>query len=401
MRIDRLARGAVVAFACLAAGNAGAAPAALRIDLTGRAEVVFDTARNPCPGFAMPDINPRAFRDASGQTILFALDQSNQPLAGPSLGQAKPTCRSALPSGENANPATFDGRRYLTSAWTSDGRAVAGLVHDEYHAETHPGRCASKASLACWYNAVIAVRSGDGGQTFAPASPLVVAAPPFRQDFDQTRHRGFFNPSNMFNGPGGIYAFASTTGWDGQSAGACLLRNPDPRDPAGWRGWDGRGFNVRWSDPYAGGKPVATPPCVPVRPFGFPVGSVVRHRSSGLYVGLWEQPKIEGETPFGVFPVAGFYIATSRDLLQWSDPTLVLPAAVIHQACGPHGENKNGVTLAYPALLDQEATGRNYDNVGDVAWLYFTQIKMEGCDAGARRMLMRRPIAIKRDAGRP
>lgn len=399
MPIDRRAWSVALALACLLAAPAEAAPAALTLDLAGRPEPVFDTAQRSCPGFAMPDVNPRAFRDASGQTILFALEQENRPFAGASLSQVKPTCGSALPSGENADPAAFDGRRYLTSTWTTDGRVVSGLVHNEYHAEAHPGRCASKDGLACWYNTVLAARSVDGGRSFAPASPLVVAAPPFRQDHDQTRHRGFFNPSNMFGGPGGVYVFASTTGWDGQSAGACLLRNPDPRDPAGWRGWDGRAFAARWANPYSSPKPQTTP-CVPVKPFGFPVGSVVRHRASGLYLALWEQPRIEGATPFGVFPVAGFYVATSRDLVEWSEPTIVLPAAVIHQACGLREENKNGTTLAYPAFLDEDAQGRNYDDVGDGAWLYYTQIKMDGCDASARRVLMRRPVTIKRDARR-
>ena len=101
MPISRRTRYAALASACLAAGPVKASPAALSVDLVGRPELVFDAARNPCPGFAMPDINPRAVRDASGQTVLFALEQENRPFAGASLSQVKPTCRSALGSGEN------------------------------------------------------------------------------------------------------------------------------------------------------------------------------------------------------------------------------------------------------------------------------------------------------------
>ena len=357
-----------------------AAPPALTIEITGPARPLFDVAATPCESFTQPDVNPRAFRTASGATRMFALDQDNRSFLGADLSQAKPTCRSSLPSGENADPAAFDGRRYITATWTFDGRAVAALVHDEYHADAHPGRCRTTDGLSCWYNSVVAARSSDGGATFAPASPLVVAAAPFRQDVDQTRHRGFFNPSNMFAGPGGVYVFTSTTGWSGQDAGACLLRNANPLDSGGWRGWDGRAFAARWRDPYAG--PPRADPCRPIAPFGYPVASVVRHRASGAWLAIWEQPKLEGATPFGVFPIAGFYLATSRDLLHWSDPEIFLPTGVVHQPCGLRDENRDRTISVYPALLDEQATGRNYDDIGDTAWLYFTQIALEGCNAG-------------------
>lgn len=391
-RAERSRIPAFVLVCLLSAGPAGAAPAELSVTIAGQPVSLFEVAKRPCGVFTMPDINARAFRDDKGQTRLFTLDQENRSFVGPSLLDATPTCVSSLPSGEKADPAAFDGRRYITSTWTFDGRAVAALVHNEYHAETHPGRCTTTNAMACWYNAIIAVRSNDGGARFAPASPLVVAAPPFRQDFDQTRHRGFFNPSNMFAGPGGVYVFTSTTGWPGQKPGACLLRNPDPLDSAGWRGYDGEGFFARWSDPYGSSR--RADPCQPVKPFGFPVAAVARHRPTGLFLAIWEQPAIEGRTPFGVFPAAGFYLATSRDLIEWSDPALFLKTAIVHQPCGLRDENRGGSILSYPSLLDDKAQGRNYDNVGDAAYLYFTRIGLDGCNPGARRVLMRQPVVI-------
>jgi hypothetical protein len=384
---------AFLAFATSAA-VARAAPPALTIDLSGRPEPIFAVAQNPCADYTQPDIHARAFRNAAGKTVMFGLDQSNRPFVGASLGTAKLDCRSALSSGENADPAAFDGRRYLAATWTNDGTHVAGLVHDEYHADTHPGRCAGKGELACWYNAIIAVRSGDGGMNFAPASPLVVAAPPFKQDVDQTRHRGFFNPSNMFAGPGGVYIFAATTGWDRQTPGACLLRNADPLNSAGWRGWNGHSFATRWSNPYATAHPdIAS--CQPIKPFGLPVASVVRHRPSGLYLAIWEQMKVAAADWTEEFSVAGFYLATSRDLRNWSEPRLFLPTQTVHQPCGAHDENKDGSILAYPSLLDENAKGRNYDDVGDSAWLYVTRIALDGCNPATRRVLVRQKILIR------
>ena len=380
------------------ANSAAAEPAALRIELAGKPTQIFDVARKSCRDFTQPDINPRAIRVASGETRVFALDQDNRPFVGQSLLTLEPSCRSALSSGENADPAAYDGRRYIASTWTTDGTAVAALVHNEYHADAHPGRCRTADGLACWYNTILAVRSTDGGASFAPALPLVVASVPFRQDADQTRHRGFFNPSNMFAGPGGVYTFASTTGWAGQDAGACLLYNRDPLDPAGWRGWNGRSFAARWTNPYR--QQARADACQPIKPFGYPVASVVRHRGTGLYLAIWEQPKLAAPSPFGDFPVAGIYLATSRNLVDWSDPSLVVPAAVVHQPCGLHDENRGGVILAYPSLLDDKAVGRNYDDVGDRAWLFVTRIALDGCNPGTKRVLVRQPVTITREETR-
>ena len=389
----------LVGFVCQIATTVSAAePAALRIELTGSAAVVFEVARKPCPVFTQPDINPRAFRDAVGRTHVFALDQDNRPLTGRSILSLEPSCRSALSSAENADPAAFDGRRYITATWTIDGKNVAALVHNEYHADAHPGRCRTTNALACWSNTILAAQSSDGGANFLPASPLVVASAPFRQDVDQTRHRGFFNPSNMFAGPGGVYVFTSTTGWSGQEAGACLLRNADPFNPAGWRGWNGRAFAARWSDPYR--QTPRADACQPLKPFGYPVASVVRHRATGLFVAIWEQPKLSDPTPFGDFPIAGIYLATSRNLIDWSEPSVVVPTAVVHQPCGLHNENRGGTILAYPALLDDHADGRNYDDVGDDAWLFVTRIALDGCNPGARRVLVRQAVRIVPDEAR-
>ena len=35
-----------------------------------------------------------------------------------------------------------------------------------------------------------------------------------------------------------------------QQAGVCLMRTDRLDDPASWRGWDGRDFTVKFTDPY-------------------------------------------------------------------------------------------------------------------------------------------------------
>ena len=386
-------RAAVAALALLASVaplRAQSLPA-LTLKLEGRAEKVFDTATDKCAPIDIPDVNPRAFRAADSSIVMFALHYEARPLRGPDFAHLKVDCHVSLNSTQNPDPATYDGRRYLTSTWTSDGKRVAALIHDEYHADQHPGRCLFQSDLQCWWNTVLSFHSQDGGATFTPSKPLVVAAAPFRQDVGQGRHRGFFNPSNMVGKDGYVYAFVSTTGWEGQHFGACLIRNRDPMDSEGWRGFDGQSFTVRWRDPYAQQKSYDQPICKTLEPFGFPVGAVLRHRPSGHWIALWEAPRIEGK-----FPTSGFYYATSRDLLDWSLPALLAAAPTMHQPCGSGDSNKDGTVLSYPALLDETADGRNFDNAGDAPSLFYARVKNNGCIPGAERVLMRQRIRISR-----
>jgi len=391
----RRAAGVVLALlASVAPLHAQSLPA-LALKLEGRAEKIFDTATDKCAPVDMPDLNPRAFRAADGSIVMFALHYEARPLRGPDFSHLKVDCHVSLNSTQNPDPATYDGRRYLGSTWTADGKRVAALIHDEYHADHHPGRCLFKSDLQCWWNTVLSFRSDDGGANFLPSKPLVVAAAPFRQDVGQGRHRGFFSPSNMFGKDGYVYALVSTTGWEGQHFGACLIRNRDPLDSAGWRGFDGQGFTVRWRDPYAQAKPYEQAICKPLEPFGFPVGAVLRHRPSGNFIALWEAPRIEGK-----FPTAGFYYATSRNLLDWSLPALLAAAPTMHQPCGPGDSNRDGTVLSYPSLLDEKAEGRNFDNTGDEPSLFYARVKNNGCIPGADRVLMRQRIRISTGAGR-
>jgi len=368
---------------------------ALTLKIEGRAEKVFDTATDKCAPVDMPDVNPRAYRAADGSIVMFALYNQARALRGPDFASLKIDCRVALPSGENPDPAVHDGRRFLTSTWTADGKRVAALVHNEYHADHHPGRCLFKSDLQCWWNVILSFRSDDGGTTFAPSKPLVVAAAPFRQDVGQGRHRGFFNPSNMFAHDGHVYALVATTGWEGQHYGACLIRNRDPMDSSGWRGFDGHAFTVRWRDPYMQKGIYEQAVCKPLEPFGFPVAAVVRHRGSGNWIALWEAPRIEGK-----YPTSGFYYATSRNLIDWSLPALLAAAPTMHQPCGAGDSNKDGTVLAYPSLLDEKAQGRNFDDAGDEASLFYARVKNNGCIPGAERVLMRQRLRISSGAVR-
>jgi hypothetical protein len=247
--------------------------------------------------------------------------------------------------------------------------------------------------MSCWYNTILAYRSQDGGRDFTrnPAGS-VVAAPPFKQETGQGRHRGFFNPSNIVADGRYFYFMASTTSWTGQSAGVCLFRNGDPADSASWRAFDGTGFGARFADPYAGrgAPPAAATPCRPIAPFPTPVGAIVRYRPSGDWLALFQAKRNTG-----YFAVSGFYYATSRDLLHWSAPRLLLMGDTLYDdAC-----NSGGELINYPSLLDPASTGRNFTDVGDNARLFYVTLAVDGCSVSSRRNLLSEPMRIERIAG--
>ncbi|MGU3539339.1 hypothetical protein [Methylobacterium sp. A54F] len=368
--------------------SAPASPPLSSLTVVGPPVLVFKAGRDACDGADVPDAPARAFREPSGAVALFGMHYRNRALRGPDLEHLRLDCRVVLESGEKADPALYDDRSWITATWTDDGVAVAAILHHEYQANEHPGRCRSTVYMECWFNALTAAASRNGGRSFARSTPpAVVAAAPFRQEVDQGRHRGFFNPSNIVGDGRWRYFLASTTGWSRggaeQEAGLCLFRSEQPADPGRWRAWTGAGFTAAFPDPY-GRLPRPADSCTPVGPFPGPVGAVVRHRGSGAYLAVY-MAKADAE-----HPRSGFYWTSSRDLLAWDKPRLLLEGRTLYDdPCGADG------LIAYPSLLDPEAQGRNFDDAGDRALLTYATLKVEGCTITSDRDLVRRPVAIR------
>ncbi|WP_336487463.1 hypothetical protein [Methylobacterium nigriterrae] len=380
---------ALALLALAAPALAASEPPLASLTLVGPPSLLFKAGRDACDGADVPDASARAFRDATGAVALFGMHYRNRALRGPDLDHLTLDCAVVLDSGEKADPALYDDRSWITATWTEDGRSVAALLHHEYQANAHPGRCAAKSYMECWYNTLTAASSSDGGRSFARADPpAVMAAAPLRQEVGQGRHRGFFNPSNIVADGPWRYVLASTTGWErpgsDQEAGVCLFRTRTPADPASWRAWTGAGFTAAFPDPYR--KPVKVPDtCKPVAPFPTPVGAVVRHRATGAFVAVFMAKA------GGAFPRSGFYWTSSRDLIAWDRPRLLVAGATLYDdPCGAPGG-----LIAYPSLLDPAATGRNFDDVGDTALLTYATLRTEGCAITSDRDLVRRRVAIK------
>lgn len=375
-------------------GRAAPEPPLSALTVTGPERTVFAATRDACDGADVPDAPARAFRDAAGAVAVFGLHYRNRALRGPDLDHLTIDCRVVLDSGGKPDPALYDDRSWITATWTEDGQRVSALVHHEFQANEHEGRCRSKVYRECWYNTITAAASRDGGASFPrPSPPPVVAGAPFRQEEGQGRHRGFFNPSNIVGDGRWRYFLASTTGWDrpgsDQPAGVCLFRTDDPADPLRWRAWTGTGFTAAFPDPY--GKAAKRPDtCRPVGPFPGPVGAVVRQRGSGVWIAVFMAAK-DTTAKGGAFTESGFYWTTSRDLTTWDVPRLLMAGATLYDDPCKAGAR----LIAYPSLLDPGAEGRNFDNVGERALLTYATLQVEGCTITSDRDLVRRPVAVK------
>lgn len=373
----------ILALALFAPSPAHAATAAAPVVVEGPARIVFNPATDACDGYDVPDVPPRAFRDAAGDVRLFALHFENRALVGPSLDALKINCRIVFRGARNGDPARYDDKSWIAATWTGDGKTVHGLIHHEFQANAHPGRCVFGQYMPCWYNSVLAIRSGDGGQSFEKTAKPVVANSPFEQHIGQGRHRGFFNPSNIVSDGAWHYMIASTTGWTGQPSGACLFRTDNIADPTRWRAWNGAGFETRFGDPYRkDADPSRT--CRPLPPFPAPVGSITKHRPSGQWVAVF-QASADGRA----FPTAGIYAATSADLIAWSPPRRVLETKTLYDSpCGASHLH------SYPALIDGEARTRNFEDIGDAPDLYLSRMRIDGCKHTSDRVLVRMKVRI-------
>ena len=115
------------------------------------------------------------------------------------------------------------------------------------------------------------------------------------------------------------------------------------------------------------------------------MGAVVRHRGTGAWIAVFMA------AAGAKVPQSGFYWTTSRDLLTWDQPRLLLAGATLYDdPCTAKGD-----LIAYPSILDPQATGRNFDDVGDTALLTYVTLRREGCQVTSDRDLVRRPLALK------
>ena len=359
------------------------------VRVAGPAQTVFDWSSEACAPDELADLPVRAYRDYRGQVQLILSHFTSWRLTGPDLDHLSNPCQAVLGSSYDRNPADFSQKEWLASVYTTDGRHIAALVHEEYHG-TLRGTCLPNEPTSCWYNAITFASSGDGGRSFdQPAPPgQLVAASPYRYR-PGVQPTGVFSPSNIVRSDtdGLYYAMVVSRAPTG-SAGTCLIRTADPFDPSSWRAWDGNDFNLSFEDPYRAATlaractPVATPEIAVMHE------SLTYNAYLGQYllVGMASVPQ-----PATGRLVTGIYLSVSSDLFHWSPRRLIMQAPSVHTfRCG--GPNP----IAYPSLIDPRSTSRTFDTSGQRPYLYYTRLNYDHCRQTLNRDLLRVPIELFR-----
>jgi hypothetical protein len=361
----------------------------LKLQISNEKEIVlFDHAKDACEAWDIPDTPTRAYRGADGLVHVFQTHFLNRPMVGKTLLSAKRQCHIAFKGDENDDPSKFNDRGWIASTYTEDGKTIYGIVHNEFQGHRRPKLCPTKDYMSCWYNALTMVVSKDGGGSFKPMKPSLLAALPYRQSETVGHHAGVFEPTNIVKHGKYLYFMSNVVSPNKASNGTCLFRTKSWQDKNGWQVWRDNTFSNHLGNPYDPDTIVSKKACTPVDPANlyWPVKSLIKHESTKIWIavmmGSLSSTKIQ-QAQKGVF------YSTSKDLLKWSYPQLLLASPTNFAF-----ECKGDSPISYPALIDVDSSSRNFDTASnDHIYLTFVKSVIKDCKISNDRDL----IAIKVD----
>lgn len=334
--------------------------------------IVYNTGRDGCDQWDVPDMTPHAFRDPSGVIHFFATGSINhainREMLGADFGHLRHMCDIAFKGSVDKNPAAYDDNGWLSVTYAT-GNTVYAVIHNEWHGnDENTTLCPSKSS-SCNETSLSAAISTDSGYHFEryPGPKGLIAAAPYPY---QMRNHAFGvagGASNIIKRGDYFYLLASEIdAVDKRYNGICVMRTNNLSDPSSWRGWDGNDYTVDFINPYRSNvdNPTAHK-CIPLpdgRPF-FSTGSVTwsTRRQSYIMVARvqsWDAAKYKTQ--------AGLYLFESANLIDWSAPILLLSDA-----------QAGDIPQDYPALIDPHSSDQNFSTIGDSPIL-FTKVSTKG-----------------------
>jgi hypothetical protein len=332
--------------------------------ILGPEELVYSYAQSRCVENDVPDSPAHAFRDANGKIqLMTGSPLGNFRMIGDSLTSLKRDCHVTLPSHHNADPSQYDDNAWIYGTYTPDGNKIYALVHSEFHGWEH-GMCnildPNQNLTFCWFNSVNLAISNDAGATYtqAPSPNQVVARLPYAYAPDGTK--GVFNPSNIIKSPIDGYYYATTLSiraYQAQGLGTCVMRTKNLDDPRSWRAWDGNGFNVSY---YPSGATCAVVSSDTVA--NMANMSIAYSTYFNQYIMLGSQMAGSPKA------VDGIYYTLSNDMVHWGPEKLLLRT---------NSQGRPGYHYAYPSLIDPSDTSRNFERVGQSAYLYMSRFNKE------------------------
>lgn len=355
----------------------------ISIEIVSQPSVVFDWSTQHCDDSDIPDAPIRAVRLSNGTVLAFDSFINNRRFLGRDLDTIHRDCAVIYKSKQDADPAEYADRTWIAAPWTNNGTTIYALAHNEYHGERHPGHCTFPSQMACWYNTILLLKSDDSGRTFIPASQKPVAAPPFKQDVDQGRPRGFFNPSNIVKKDEYYYTLIRVRGRGAQRPGNCLFRARNVGDASSWAYYDGQTFVPSALDPYKDESDLdKVPPCAPLNNLPGAIGSLVIHQRTELFVTTMEIEKPGEQDGAVVF-------STSADLINWTKPQTITRLPM-----GNSTQCSDTFRFQYPSLLDPKSPSRNFESVSDDPFLYVTRVHIAKCGMTMDRDLVRMQVKV-------
>jgi hypothetical protein len=380
------------------------------VSATARERVVFDhslpdgSPKDACEENDIPDLPARAFRDTSERVQLIASHATTRRMIGPSLDNLTHDCTVLMSSDVDSDPSRYDDREWIASPYTTDGQTIHALVHMEYqgwnYEEPPIDTSNGKEHLNYWYNAITSAKSTDGGESYghdAAPTHLVASIPYTYEQVKGKGHYGTFGPSNIVKHTDGFYysliwsTVPQPSGPD--ERGICIMRTETLDSPTSWRAWDGSGFSVRFGNPYleSGADDCKR---ISQHDIGIQPQSLTWSTYLDKYVLVGNSViHFKSQAP-------GFYYSTSDDLIHWSPRRLLMTGELpwTHE-CGDEDPIRDA------SLIDPSSPSRNFETIGQTAYLYFTRLNFEyffeECWLGLDRDLLRIPIKFNEAAREP
>jgi hypothetical protein len=368
---------------------------AASVTITGPEEMVYTYATDKCADGDISDLPVRAFRAADGTVNLIISDGGvdgsgpNRRMTGPTLNDLTYKCPAILTSHLDPSAATYDNAEWIQATYTEDGVTIYALLHNEFVGSA-VSPCATPRDVSCNYWTVTAAVSTDSGATYTHAAPPThaVAISPYTYEFIQATApglAGYPQTSNIIAKGRYYYTFIGTWPYKEQACCLSIMRSPTLDDPTSWRCWDGKGFSVAFANPYTA-SPIPADHVCAILNFNPSFESVTYNTA----LKRWLAVMTWGDT---------WWWATSKDLIRWTDPVMIVNAPPLHGTVCPGGPSGT-VWYQYVALLDPDSTSRNFETSGETAYLYTTKIHGDSpkdpCNSTLNRDLVRFPVLITR-----
>jgi hypothetical protein len=349
----------------------------------GPPRLIYNTARDGCSKLDVPDVSPRAFRDASGMIHLIGTasvdHEANRAFIGRDFAHLRHTCDVVFKGAINSNPAAYNDNQWL-DAFYRVGDTIYGLAHNEWHGNENRMLCPS-GSPDCNEESISEVYSRDDGYHFYsfPNGKGLVAAYPYQ--YRQSSHFfGIGGPTNIVRAGGFYYVLVAQIHPNNRALnGICVMRTNNIADPSSWRGWSGHDFSITFVNPYrANVQDPGRHLCAPLSNGAlFNAGSLNWVPARQTFVLTVRRQAWDKKRPGLIGDEPGVYLYESKDFINWSAPVLLLS-----------DKQAGGLEQRYPALIDPASKDPDFSTLGP-APLLFTVTSVKGAGYGSTEIVAR------------